>query len=183
MEFLKGKHLILRALEPEDLETLYRWENDTALWKYGSTLVPYSRFTLRQYIENAGDFYQTRQLRLMIVLRTSGKPVGTIDLYDFDPYHERAAVGILLEEESRRKGLGTETLQLITGYAFRFLHLNQLYAFVPVKNEGSYCLFRNGGFIESGRLSSWQKTENGFETVAVMQLLSAAEKISSNKDF
>lgn len=182
MEFLKGKRLVLRALEPEDLDILYTWENDTTLWKYGSTLTPYSRFSLRQYIENSTDFYQDRQLRLMIVLRDTGRPVGTIDLYDFDPFHQRAAVGILLEEESRSQGLGSEALQMMIRYAFRFLHLNQLYAFVPVSNRRSYHLFLHSGFTESGKLVSWQKTENGFETVAIMQLVAPPRIISSDKD-
>ena len=40
----------LRALEPEDLEWLYSVENDEELWQWGSSNVPYSRYTLKTYI-------------------------------------------------------------------------------------------------------------------------------------
>jgi len=40
----------LRSLEPEDLELLYLWENDPSIWKVSNTLVPFSRFILRQYL-------------------------------------------------------------------------------------------------------------------------------------
>ena len=41
----------LRALEPEDLECLYKWENDMDLWEVSDTLTPFSLFTLKKYIE------------------------------------------------------------------------------------------------------------------------------------
>ena len=50
MAFLESENLLLRALEPEDLDILYEWENDPELWKYGSTLTPYSKFALRDYL-------------------------------------------------------------------------------------------------------------------------------------
>ena len=40
----------LRALEPEDLEWLYSVENDEELWQWGSSNVPYSRYSLKTYI-------------------------------------------------------------------------------------------------------------------------------------
>lgn len=40
----------LRALEPEDLDMLYEIENDRSLWNVGATNVPYSRYTLHDYI-------------------------------------------------------------------------------------------------------------------------------------
>ena len=43
----------LRALEPEDLDLIYRIENDPDFWRHGSTTVPYSRYALRQYMESA----------------------------------------------------------------------------------------------------------------------------------
>ena len=57
----------LRALEPEDLECLYQWENDMDLWEVSDTLTPFSLFTLKKYIETCHlDIYTTKQLRLMI---------------------------------------------------------------------------------------------------------------------
>ena len=53
--FLEDEVIRLRALEPEDLELLYRWENDSALWEFSSTLAPFSRYLLKEYIENAAQ--------------------------------------------------------------------------------------------------------------------------------
>ena len=52
-QLLSNDAVSLRALEPTDLETLYRWENDTALWTVSDTVAPYSREALWQYLEPA----------------------------------------------------------------------------------------------------------------------------------
>ena len=96
-DLLKNHIIKLRALEPEDIDILYRWENDTDVWKVSNTIAPFSKYILRQFIENQKyDIYETKQLRLIIEALETQKPVGTIDLFDIDPYNLRAGVGILI---------------------------------------------------------------------------------------
>ncbi|MCC8145068.1 MAG: GNAT family N-acetyltransferase [Bacteroidales bacterium] len=170
MALLENDKIILRALEPEDLDALYKWENDSSLWNYGSTLAPYSKFALREYLSGSTqDIFQSRQLRLMIEEKASGKAIGTIDLYDFDALNLRAGIGILLDAEYRNKGFGYHALELMKEYAFRFLLLKQLYAYVPEPNVPSYKLFKKSGYLENGLLKSWVKTVDGFMNVYFMQ--------------
>ena len=90
---LKNNLVRLRALEPEDVDILYRWENDIDVWKVSNTIAPFSKYILRQFIENQKyDIYETKQLRLIIEALETQKPVGTIDLFDIDPYNLRAGV-------------------------------------------------------------------------------------------
>ena len=167
---LSTERIRLRALEPEDLDCLYRWENDDRLWAYGSTLTPFSKFVLRQYIENSGqDLYEAKQLRMMIVEKATDTPIGTIDLYDFDPFHLRAGVGILIDADFQKQGFAVEALELIKAYAFNFLKMNQLYAFIPAVNIASQHLFRRCSFTESGLLRKWNKALEGMEDVYVYQ--------------
>lgn len=64
---LKGDSVYLRALEPNDLEFVYAMENDETIWEVSNTQTPYSRFLIRQYLENAQqDIYEAKQLRLAI---------------------------------------------------------------------------------------------------------------------
>jgi diamine N-acetyltransferase len=167
---LSNDRISLRAMEPEDLDCLYRWENDDRLWAFGSTLAPFSRYVLRQYIENASqDLFEAKQLRLMIVEASSDIPIGTIDLYDFDPFHLRAGIGILIDADHQKKGFAGEALSVLKGYAFKFLKMNQLYAFIPAMNIASQHLFRRSGFIEAGLLRKWNKASEGMEDVYVYQ--------------
>jgi diamine N-acetyltransferase len=167
---LSNETIRLRALEPEDLDLLYEWENDASNWKAGSTLSPYSRYVLKEYIANSHlNIYELKQLRLMIEHRESGKGVGLIDLYDFDALNRKAGVGILVDKSHQGKGLATGALNVLVDYAFSFLKLHQLYAHVPVTNEPSKALFQRCGFTVSGVLSDWTSMEGGFVDVSVMQ--------------
>ncbi|MDR1720406.1 MAG: GNAT family N-acetyltransferase [Dysgonamonadaceae bacterium] len=172
MTFLENDNIKLRALEPEDLDVLYRWENESEWWFYGNTSVPFSKFTLREYLASAdNDIYQLQQLRLMVIEKTDNLPIGTIDLYDFNPMHQRAGVGIMLDASRRGKGLGTQALTLIKEYAFNFLSMNQLYAYIPQGNTASIKLFERCGFEQTGQLRQWIKLAQGFEDACVYQLL------------
>jgi len=172
MKLLENDQIKLRALEPEDLEFLYKWENDTRLWEYGNTLSPFSRYVLHQYLENAHfDLYEAKQIRLIIEEKASGLPIGTLDLYDFEPFHSRAGIGILIDESFQRKSYAFMSMKLMIGYAFDYLKISQLYAFIPADNLPSLHLFRKLNFSESGHLKQWNKTPNGNMDVYIYQLL------------
>ena len=65
-----------RAIEPEDLDVLYKIENDTSLWNVGVTNVPYSKYMLHEYIAgSSGDIYADKQVR-MIISNDAGDIVG-----------------------------------------------------------------------------------------------------------
>jgi len=167
---MKNEIIHLRALEPEDLEVLYKWENDSSLWLLGSTLSPYSRYVLKEYIsESYKGIYEQKQLRLMIVLNEGSKTVGMIDLYDFDPHNNRAGVGILLDEAFQRKGYASMALDLLISYAFSFIKIHQLYAYIPETNVASISLFQKCGFKESGFLKQWNVGNDGYDNVFVFQ--------------
>ena len=172
MPYLENKQIKLRAIEPEDLDVLYRWENDADLWKFGATITPYSKFALKEYIaESRFDIFQSKQLRLMIVWKENNESVGTIDLYDFDPMNQRAGVGILIDSAYRGTGIGKQTLKLIQDYAFEVLLVKQLFAHIPKQNKISLKLFSNSGYTNTACLKNWIKTNGGFEDIYVMQLI------------
>ena len=171
MAYLENETLLLRALEPEDLDDLYRWENDSELWKHGSTIAPYSKFTLHDYLINSmNDLVQSKQLRLVAVDKKTGQSMGTVDLYDYDPLNLRAGIGILLDSIYRNKGIGKEILDLVKEYAFQVLHLNQLFAYVPESNIPSFKLFTACGYVPRGLLKAWRKTPDGFEDVYFLSI-------------
>lgn len=172
MGYLISENIRLRALEPEDLELLYRWENDPELWRVGNTLSPYSRYILKEYItESHRDLFDLKQLRLMVELRSTGAAIGMVDLFDFEPHHRRAGVGILLDPLYQGNGLATEALGLLVDYAFSFLKLHQLYVHIPVMNEPSKALFTRCQFTITGILTDWIALPEGYSDVLVMQRL------------
>ncbi len=169
--------IILRALEPSDIELLYSWENDSEIWKVSNTIVPYSKYILKKYLENSHlDIYQTRQLRLMIDLKDdkqgNPKSIGTVDLFDFDPYHNRAGVGILIGDKSeRKKGFASITLKKLIDYAFHTLQLHQIYCNILTDNKESLSLFQKHGFKLIGEKKEWIKMPGKFMGEYMLQLI------------
>jgi diamine N-acetyltransferase len=174
---IPGKNIYLRAVETSDIELMYEFENDVSNWPVSGTLTPFSRRSMEQFVETAHqDIYTNRQLRLAIVSRNengmSGETVGYVDLFDFEPSHHRAGVGILIgRPEKRRKGFALETLNILAQYAFTVLHLHQLYCHIHVDNEASIRLFSAAGFKLSGELHDWTLINGSWVNVYLMQKL------------
>lgn len=172
---MNGSKVSLRALEPDDVEVLYKWENDRAIWHLSNTITPLSRFTLEQYVLSAGqDIYATRQMRMMVDLNEPEhgiKTIGSVDLFEFEPAHRRAGVGILIHDGFRGKGFASEALDLLINYAFETLQLHQLFTNISKTNEDSVRLFDIKGFQLIGTKKEWNRIRNNWEDENMYQLI------------
>lgn len=172
MQVLKGQHIHLRALEPEDLNFLFTTENDTSFWEVSSTESPYSRYILEQYIANSHlDIYTAKQLRLIIAENTSEEAIGIIDLFDFSPKHKRAGIGILITEEYQNNGFASEALDLLIQYSFKILDLHQLFANITTDNSSSLALFKKYNFVNVGIKKDWILSNQTYKDEILLQLI------------
>ncbi len=173
---IKGKKLVLRALEPADVDLLYKWENNIDHWHVSNTLEPFSRFLLEQYVMNSNhDLYTDKQLRLMIHTQDDNRPVGNIDLFDFSPTHRRAGIAILILSDEREKGFAAEALSLLIEYAFYTLNMHQLYCNIGADNAGSIRLFEQAGFQRIGTKKDWQLRSGVWMDELFYQLINPRE--------
>ena len=167
--YLQNHILKLRALEPEDLASLYHWENMPDLWGTGNTRQPYSKFVLKEYISQTNtNIYESHQLRLMMVAKATNETVGTVDLYDFDLHHSRIALGLFVAPEFQKKGYAKAALHIIEAYVFDFLKINQLYCHIAKSNGASIQMFEKEKFTQT-TLKSWIKSASGYEDIVVFQ--------------
>ena len=97
--------------------------------------------------------------------------VGTIDLFDYDPLHQRAEVGILVADEFRGKGYAQEAIELLVDYAFKTLLLHQLYCHVPTNREINIHLFNKCGFKVTGTRKEWCRDGDAWTDEYLMQLI------------
>ncbi|MCB0446747.1 MAG: GNAT family N-acetyltransferase [Gelidibacter sp.] len=169
---LKGKHIYLRALEPEDLEFIHNIENDEDVWEISNTITPYSKFLIRQYLKQSHkDIFEVKQLRL-VISSYDDKALGMIDLFDFDFKNSRAGIGILVKDSvNRKQGFGKEALQLLINYSFKQLNLHQLYCNISEDNKASIKLFTNQGFENIGLKKDWILVNGVYKNEYVFQLI------------
>lgn len=172
MNILENKNILLRALEPEDLDFLFTTENDTDYWEVSETLKPFSKYILKKYLENSvQDIYEAKQLRLVIIKKDTEERIGMVDLFDYHPKHQRAGIGILILKEFQEQGYAMDSLEIFIRYAFVFIGLHQIYANIPLNNKKSISLFEKMKFIRTGIRKDWIKKGNTYTDVAFYQLI------------
>jgi len=173
--FLQSGNIILRAVEPADIDLLYTWENDVTIWGTSNTITPYSRFQIEEYVLNAHyDLMSARQLRMMIDLQFPGAdkiPIGSIDLFEYDPVNRRAGLGILILNEYRRKGYASAALRMVMEYTRETLHLHQVFCNIGEDNTSSIALFVKLGFKKCGVKKEWTQTSSGWKDELMLQMI------------
>lgn len=168
---LKGKNISLRALEPSDIDFLFNVENNSEFWELSNTLTPYSRHLLENYIQNAHqDIYEAKQFRF-VIQNTDEKLVGLIDLFDFDPKHQRVGIGIIIVSEEQNKGYAQDALTVLCEYCFTHLNVNQIYANITLDNQKSIALFEKLNFELTGTKKEWIYSNGQFKDEHTFQLL------------
>ena len=169
---MRGKTILLRPIEPADIALLYTWENDVNNWQVSGTLAPYSKAALQNYLrDSAYDIHTTKQVRF-IITTPNNAPIGMLDLFDYDPLHQRAGIGVLIGNvDYRKQGYATDALQTLITYAKNTLMLHQIYATIGTKNTASIRLFEALNFKQVGVKKEWIKTPHGFDDEAMYQLL------------
>ena len=119
------------------------------------------------------DIYEAKQLRLVITEKNNKTVLGLIDMFDYNPHHERAGIGIIILKKHQKKGYANAALEVFLTYAFEHLDLHQLYANIPLSNKKSMSLFKKMNFTEVGIQKDWIKLKGKFEDVALLQIINS----------
>ncbi len=158
--------ITLRAMEPEDLELIFRIENDPEFWRFGNSSVPYSRWTLRRFIEtSANDLFADQQVRLVIQGEVS---MGLADLVNFSPRHQRAEISLAILPEFQGMHIGEQAVLQLERYAHG-LGLHQLYAIIADTNHPASHLFQRLNYNSSALLKDWLLCDEKFVDAHVWQ--------------
>ena len=165
---LKIMNLKLRALEPSDLDLVYEIENDESLWIYSNTSSPFSRNTLKKFIQNSHlDIIEHKQLRF--VISNDQTSMGFIDLFDYDHVNRRVGVGIIIFKKFRLKGIAFQSIKLVENYLIKHVPIHQLFANISSNNIESISLFEKCGFEKVGLKRDWIFYNNEFNDELLYQ--------------
>jgi len=173
---MKGKKVWLRSPEPEDIDYIYHLENNPEIWHLGDNYFPLSKFDVENYVLSIPkDIYKHNQLRLMIEKQSERKTIGTVDLFNLQPYSRRVAIGIIIEETERGKGFASDALDVVINYCFEKLGLHQIYAGILDDNVASNRLFESKGFVFSGKHKDWVFYNGRWMDLLFCQLINPIE--------
>ncbi|MBW6481762.1 MAG: GNAT family N-acetyltransferase [Vicingaceae bacterium] len=144
---LANQKIFLREVILTDVPILLDWENDVENWEVSSTTAPFSKEEIVFFAASNQHIFTHSQMRFMICLEGNHKPIGCIDLFDYDAELKKAGVGILIgEKELRNKGFATQALNLLLQLSFNKFNLVTVFAEIDKNNSSSICLFEKCNF-------------------------------------
>ena len=143
-----GKHVYLSPMNVEDAETYVKWLNDSSVTDgLGTSCIIASLQSEKEWIMNNSNEYQFAIIRL-----EDDKLIGNCGIQEIEQLRQCAEVGLFIgDEENRNKGYGEEVLNLLLGYGFDYLNLNNIMLKVFSFNERAINCYKKVGFSEIGR--------------------------------
>ena len=185
---LTGKHVVLRAVERDDLKLIHKWQNDEEVMRLSRSQPDHaiSMEALTAELEKnlKGDDTDTR--RYGIEERSSGKLVGwcSVSLNRWAHRYTTADVGLCIGEKDRwHRGYGTDVVGLLLKEVFEQLDLHRAVWWTYAENTGSIALARKMGFKEEGRLRENVFFDNKYHDSLVFGLLKEDYKARLRSSF
>jgi RimJ/RimL family protein N-acetyltransferase len=171
---LGSERLALRPMEASDavpIARLLRTEPDAS---FGLNRFPYSAVLLDDWIDKLGAKAMPTEVEFAVVLRESGELIGENGLYEIDWLGRSAESGSwIYRPEHRGAGYGTEAKHLLLEYAFEWLGMHMIWAWVKEANTRSQAALRKQGYRDAGRVSWFEMDAGGFSGGRMFDLLAS----------
>ena len=150
---LQSKNICFKPLSLNDVMDLHDYASDEEVaryigWKLMNTLDE-TREHIKTMMKRESDgthFYAS------IAPKSTQTIIGTAMIFNFDKEAKYAEIGYVLHKSYWGRGYGTESVALISDFAFKSLNLHKLNARVVDANVGSVRVLENNGYEQEGRL-------------------------------
>ena len=172
MPQLGTDRLILRRMNMSDTADIFEYGRDPevtrhVLWapyRSPQEAKAYLRFILRQYRGGEPSSWG-------IVLRDSGKLIGTIGFMTWSETHRSAEVGYSLSRAYWNRGYTTEALREVIRFGFEEMGLNRIEAQHEVDNPASGRVMEKAGMRREGVLRGRLFNKGRFVDVVLYAIL------------
>lgn len=165
---IKGKKVVLRAIEEKDLELLHKWSNDPEInymlggWHFPSSMQDQQKWFASLSLTNNNQRFaiETEELGL----------IGMINLVDINWKDRRAFTGMLLgDKDMRGKGYGVDAIMTMNKYVFEELGLKRLDGSMISYNEASIGVYTKkcGWVIEGIKKDAYFRKNQWWDEVIV----------------
>lgn len=170
-KFLEGSAIYLREVRESDVtEDYYNWINDSEVNQYLETrYFPRSKSNILNFVKALDG--SKDEILLAICDKASDKYIGNIKLGPINWVHRYADISLLIgDKDYWGKGLATEAIHLVTGFAFNTLNLHKLKAGCYADNAGSKKAFEKVGFVKEGHLKNMWIVNRGYQDWIILGL-------------
>lgn len=144
-------YLSPKGVSDEEIEKFTKWMNDFQITDYiGRSGQVTTLSGEKEWLENSAKNDTNRDFN--IIELSSNKLIGTISLEDFNWIERSAVLGIFIgDEDYRNNGYGTEAIQLLLEYGFKYLNLHSIRLNLLSINERAHKCYLKCGFKDTGK--------------------------------
>jgi len=166
---LKGKKVILRAIERDDQKRLHELERNVELMLLADghwQPMPLAAF------EKDFDKLLDSEEKCWFVIEADGKAIGSIGLHHRNRRDGASQFGIgIYDPEYVGKGYGRDAIDVLLAWAFRIQNYRRIWLEANAENERALRAYRAVGFVEEGRLREHADYNGRYVDVVVMGML------------
>ena len=144
-------YLSPKGASDEETQKFTEWMNDFQVTDYiGRSGQIVTLAEEKEYLENITNNNESRHFNIIDL--NNNKLVGTISLENINWTQRSAILGIFIGDENyRSKGYGTEAINLILEYGFKYLNLHSIRLALLSINERAHKCYLKCGFKDTGR--------------------------------
>lgn len=154
------KDIELRAFNKEDAEKYLEWVNDPQIARLVDRVLPVTKYEHDKWY---GALISNENAVVFAIVAKPNNYIGNVWLWDIDWRHRKAEVRISIGDKSYyNKGLGTQSIEAITDFAFNKLGLHKVYAYILKYNDIASKVFTKAGFKLEGTLREDRFIEGRF---------------------
>jgi RimJ/RimL family protein N-acetyltransferase len=166
---LTGEKIILRPIRTEDWEHTVKWRND--MFIKSSTMshpYPVTNELEKEWYEQNTRNKSNSFFPFTVVSKESGKVLGYFSLNSINWISRNGFVsGAIGETENMGKGLGREAVELLLRYAFDFLNLGKICAYVRTDHPAMKTWLETGA-VQEGVLKNHFFADGKYYDVAFL---------------
>ena len=176
---LETDRLLLRAFRMKDCDDVYAYSSDPEVARYVLWDAHRSPADTRSFLRYMMHLYREGQpASWAVVLKSTGKVIGSIGFMWIDDRSDSAEVGYSLSRSHWNRGLMTEALGAVLNCGFSALHLNRIEAQHDVRNPASGKVMQKCGMRMEGILRSRIKNKREYIDVAVWSVLAGDRPVN-----
>lgn len=152
---VEGKNILIRQLELEDENYLYKWWNSGEVMTHAGFscgLMKSKESIILKILKDieSSDIY-VKSKRFIICKKENLKPIGELCYSDWDSRNQKCEIGIkICDIDEQGKGYGEDVLYNFLKYLFRHLNLNKIELTTMHDNNRAQNLYKKLGFKEIG---------------------------------
>ena len=141
------------AIEPDDWEVHYRWNQDSELSRHlDHVWFPQSRAAVKKWAEETALARSENDDVFLVIETLSGDYAGIISVHNAAQRNGTFKYGLAILPKQQRKGYATEAIRLVLRHYFNELRYQKANAFIYSFNTASIKLHEQFGFQLEGRL-------------------------------